>query len=114
MPPFVQNILLQLTFGHLQILETRLVGHLVSGFILQPSKLKADSCTVFHNFQFQNTTFYYKPDKICVAQKMGFTERRKSPSPEIIKSCKKIVGKLITTANSHSAKVLLFNNHSKH
>ena len=48
---------------------------------------------------------------ICVAQKMGFTERRKSPSPEIIKCCKKIVGKLITTANSQSALVLLFNNH---
>ena len=31
---------------------------------------------------------------------MGFTERRKSPSPEIIKCCKKIVGKLITAANS--------------
>ena len=67
MPPFVQNILLQLTFGHLQILETHLVGHLVSGFILQPSKLKADSCTVFHDFQLQNATFYYGTGMICVA-----------------------------------------------
>ena len=89
MPPFVQNILLQLTFGHLQILETHLVEHLVSGFILQPSKLKADSCTIFHNSQFQNATFYYGPDMICVAQKMGFTERRKSPSPEIKSVAKK-------------------------
>ena len=68
MPPFVQNILLQLTFGHLQILETHLVGHLVSGFIRQPSKLKADSCILFHNFQLQNTV-YEQPDMICMAQK---------------------------------------------